>query len=128
MRAELQQQLYDKYPRIFAPKSRDPRKSCMVWGIECGDGWFSLLDSLCRFLQYYTDNNKVEQVVAQQVKEKFGGLRFYYSGGNDFVPGAVCMAETLSESTCEECGAPGRIEGEGWLTALCDTHRELRNK
>jgi len=62
------------------------------------------------------------QVVADQVKEKFGTLRFYYHGGDDRIEGMVRMAESMSSVTCEECGAPGVLRGGGWLQTLCDTH------
>lgn len=64
----------------------------------------------------------VEQVVAIQVKEKFGGLRFYYNGGDDYIKGVVDMAEEMSYVTCEECGAPGKPTKGGWIRTLCKEH------
>lgn len=69
----------------------------------------------------------VEQVVAEQVKEKFGQLRFYYSGGDDVVHGMVRLAESMSGSLCEECGSVGRTVGKRWLRTLCKTHEEVNN-
>jgi hypothetical protein len=66
------------------------------------------------------------QVVAMQVKEKFGTLRFYYSGGDDYVRGLENMAESMSAVTCEECGSPGVVRKGGWIRVLCDTHAEDR--
>ncbi len=66
----------------------------------------------------------IEQVTVNQVKEKFGTLRFYYSGGDAYIDGLVAMAESMSEVTCEECGAPGRVRRGGWLRCLCDTHAQ----
>lgn len=60
-----------------------------------------------------------KQVVATQIKEKFGTLRFYYSGGDDFVNGVVQMAEAMSGSTCEDCASPGTQLGGGWIRTLC---------
>lgn len=65
---------------------------------------------------------EVPQVVVQQIKEKFGGLRFYYSGGNDGIGGMVTMAESWADVACEECGAIGERRGGGWIRTLCDTH------
>lgn len=62
------------------------------------------------------------QVVAVQVKEKFGTLRFYYDGGDDYVLGVVNMAESLSACTCEVCGNHGKITGNGWLSVRCVEH------
>ncbi len=70
--------------------------------------------------------NACPQVVAMQVKEKFGTLRFYYSGGDDFVRGVAYMAESMSAVTCETCGAPGSARGGGWIRTMCDTHAEGR--
>jgi len=64
------------------------------------------------------------QVVASQVKEKFGTLRFYYSGGDDYVSGVIRFAESMSCVTCEVCGAPGETSGRSWLRTLCETHRK----
>ncbi len=66
----------------------------------------------------------IPQLVADQVKEKFAGLRFYHHGGDDFCDGVVAMAEAMSMRTCEECGAPGTVGGRGWIKTLCETHRK----
>lgn len=66
----------------------------------------------------------VEQVVAIQVKEKFGGLRFYFSGGDDYIRGVVDMAEEMSYTTCEVCGNAGKLRRGGWYRTLCDQHAE----
>jgi hypothetical protein len=67
------------------------------------------------------------QVVVEQVKEKFGTLRFYYRGGDDYVDGVVRMGEAMTAVTCETCGAPGRQRGGGWIVTLCDEHAEKRD-
>lgn len=64
------------------------------------------------------------QVIAIQVKEKFGTLRFYYEGGDPWVDGITSMAESMSARTCEECGNPGKPNSNGWIRTLCKTHRE----
>lgn len=69
----------------------------------------------------------VDQVVVDQVKEKFGTLRFYYTGGDDTIRGMVRMAEAMSAVTCEECGVPGEQRHGGWIRTLCDTHAAKRN-
>ncbi len=68
------------------------------------------------------------QVVAVQVKEKFGTLRFYYEGGDEYVSGIVAMAESMSGRICEECGAEGKQRGGGWIQTLCDTHAKAAGK
>jgi hypothetical protein len=68
----------------------------------------------------------VPQTVVAQVKEKFGGLRFYYEGGDEAVAGMVRMAEAWAEHTCEECGKPGQSRTDGWIKTLCDEHDAQR--
>ena len=68
------------------------------------------------------------QVVATQVKEKFGTLRFYYSGGDAVIDGIERMADSMSAVTCEECGVPGRIRHGGWISTLCDEHARAHGK
>ena len=69
----------------------------------------------------------IPQVTLDQVKEKFGTLRFYYSGGDEYISGLASMAESMSAVTCEECGNPGKTVGGGWLTTLCKEHAEARD-
>ena len=61
-------------------------------------------------------------VVATQVKEKYGTLRFYVYGADEYVHGLIQMAEAMSMITCETCGAPGKERGGGWIRTLCDEH------
>jgi len=65
---------------------------------------------------------EVPQVVAVQVKEKYGTLRFYYNGGDDKIDGMVAMAEIMSARVCETCGSPGKLRKGGWIRTLCDHH------
>jgi hypothetical protein len=62
--------------------------------------------------------------VAVQVKEKFGGLRFYVDRATDKHYGYITFAESMSYRTCEECGAEGRHYGIGWHRTLCDKHAD----
>jgi hypothetical protein len=64
----------------------------------------------------------IPQVTLDQVKEKFGTLRFYYTGGDEYIRGMVTMAEAMSGTTCEECGNPGQLRGRGWIYTACDAH------
>lgn len=71
---------------------------------------------------YRMVRESVPQVVAEQVKEKFGGLRFYYRGGDEYISGLFAMAESMSYATCEECGNPGKPNEGGWISTRCDNH------
>ena len=62
----------------------------------------------------------VPQVTLDQVKEKFGTLRFYYTGGDEYIAGLVSMAESMSAVTCETCGNPGTQTSGGWIKTICE--------
>jgi virulence-associated protein VapD len=64
----------------------------------------------------------VEQLTADQIKEKFGTLRFYVTGGDEYTDGVVRMAEAMSGVTCETCGKPGKTGGKGWIRTTCEEH------
>ena len=71
---------------------------------------------------------RMPYITASQVKEKFGGLRFYTNGYTDVIQGMISMAESMSYRTCEVCGSPGRSNNYGWISTLCDTHRLERGE
>ena len=60
--------------------------------------------------------------VAVQVKEKFGGLRFYVDRATDEHYKYIYFAESMSYRTCEVCGSPGKRYTDGWHKTLCETH------
>jgi hypothetical protein len=73
---------------------------------------------------------EVPQVVLDQVKEKFGTLRFYYTGGDDTINGMVLMAESMSGVTCEECGNQAGTnwpEAGGWVRTICESCQDKRS-
>jgi len=69
--------LWEKYPTIFAGRYLSLQESLIPFGFECGDGWYNLIDELCETITIIIGNKDIK-FVADQVKEKFGGLRFYY--------------------------------------------------
>ncbi len=125
MSPELDERLCTRYPLLYRQRNGDPRQTCMCWGFECGDGWFDLLDDVSRKLERAIEALPAEErehTYAQQVKEKFGGLRLYLSSGTDEMYAAIDQAEELSQRTCEVCGAPGEPRGGGWVKTLCSDH------
>jgi hypothetical protein len=107
--------MQEKFPEMFSGK---------YGGFAVGPGWWPMLETLCGVIQNHINQSKgaCPQVVVEQVKEKFGTLRFYYQGGDDFISGAVWLAESMSGQMCEDCGAPGHSTGGGWVKTLCDFH------
>jgi hypothetical protein len=75
-----------------------------------------------------TDAEKTPQLVADQVKEKFAGLRFYYHGGDEYTGAFVELTERLSYTLCEECGLPGKVYTDGWNRVLCDEHAKQQGR
>jgi hypothetical protein len=66
--------------------------------------------------------------VASQVKEKFGGLRFYVNGATEEHWHYISFAESMSYHTCEDCGAPGKRYTDGWHKVLCDIHAAMEGR
>jgi hypothetical protein len=68
----------------------------------------------------------IAQVTLDQVKEKFVTLRFYYTGGDDYISGMVSLAESMTAVTCESCGNPGKSRDGGWIHTYCTPCEEAR--
>ena len=131
MTPELDKLLCEKYPKMMINRHKDMQETAMCWGFACGDGWFNILDQLMGNIQHHIDwKNKntevVPQVTLDQVKEKFGTLRFYYTGGDDYISGMVTLAESLTGVTCESCGNVGERRGGGWVHTYCTPCEEAR--
>jgi len=146
MTEDKNNELTTKYPKLFTGWQKPDGDGYYPFWFECGDGWYNLIKCLASNIQGYVDNKndsygyKVQrgeakeedrpdyQVRAVQVKEKFGGLRFYVNGGDDYIDGLIGMAEDISLMTCEGCGNPGKVGGNGWISTMCEPCRELDNK
>jgi len=119
--------LRERYPLIFAVEPAvtdmpDAMPSVFsLWGFECGDGWFDLIDVLCRRLQLETKHG-APQVVVRQVKEKFGTLRFNASGADERQDAMIEFAEMMSGRLCEICGNRGETIETGWMRTRCPVH------
>lgn len=151
MKEELQNKLIETYPLMFSERCE----------ISCGDGWYTLINTLCNTIQGHINSvarqhtwaleknaklavaidanngrgdttqydvpDLVDQVVAQQIKEKFGTLRFYIKGGDRYIHGAIQMADSMSEHICEECGNAGSRRSGSWIRTLCDEHHVAKS-
>lgn len=103
--------LRDKYPDILA--------HC---ALGHPPGWNLLVEQLLECITQYCANNNVTPISATQIKDKFGGLRFYYQGGDDMIDGMVWFAEHLSETICEDCGSTEGVvttSPPGWVYTRC---------
>ena len=124
MKKELTDKLYDDHKDLFSRKDLPMSRTTMCWGIECGDGWYDIIYELCGKLAALHPN-----IRAEQVKEKYGTLRFYIGHEGEVPPALMDKAydleieyETRSEKICEDCGKQGQLRGGGWVRTLCDAH------
>lgn len=122
MHEELDALLCARYPFIFPADDLSDQR---LFGFECGDGWFSLIDAACALIQRHINATATDQLIATQLKEKFGGLRFYYWQGDDYEASVVDLAELLSLHVCEICAAPGKtVSLSGWMQTRCTEHED----
>lgn len=121
MNDENTKRIIDACPSLFVSYDGSP----CLFGFECGDGWADLLVETCKKMQaHLTTLSKelAEEIVALQVKEKYGTLRFYISSYDEILDAIVQDAETQSATICEQCGNTGKVRGAVWLYAACDAH------
>jgi hypothetical protein len=126
MSPDLTTKLIEQYPEQF--------KNLKY--LECDDGWYEILSRLCYIVNNRLDYKKrVNEPLGyfgwSQIKEKFGGLRAYSSGADEYIRGAIEMAESMSYITCEVTGEKGKPRkkrkddnGEpmpAWIKTLCDS-------
>lgn len=100
-----------------------------LFGIECEDGWFNLLDELLTKLESLVREEDLFAV--NQIKEKLGGLRFYYytdSPNRDAIRKLVDEYEKKSLSVCEICGKEGSLVETRGLWTLCKKHFEEKSR
>lgn len=133
MKRQDRKELLEQHKKIFIYYHQNTGSSRLPisWGLECGNGWIPLIWDLCDIIQHHVDwkqkaDPKFQQVEVHQCKEKFGSLRFYTGGGDEYVDGAIAMAEYISSRTCEQCGVPGEMRKDGWWRVTCDPCEEKR--
>jgi hypothetical protein len=125
MKAEHETKIISEFPELFQDAKLSPQESCMAWGIDVGDGWYSIVYAACKAIKSHLkrlkDIDEPLDYKFAQIKEKFATIRIYDNGGDEFIDGVIATAEHLSSITCEECGKLGRIHTTGcWLKTLCD--------
>lgn len=98
--AKYGEEFMSRFPILFQERKKSMQETCMCWGIECPKGWWHILDQLCTVLEFHNMEFKDKYgiaIVADQVKEKFGTLRFYYTVRNVDKDGVV--VEACAEDT-----------------------------
>jgi hypothetical protein len=129
MSPELSDKLIEQYPEQF--------KNLKY--LECDDGWYEILSRLCYIVNNRLDykkrlNEPLEFFYWSQIKEKFGGLRAYCYGADEFIRGAIEMAESMSYIICEVTGEKGKVRYKkfdengqpipAWVKTLSDNEAE----
>lgn len=127
--------LYTKYSHLFTDGEKEP---VSMFGFECGNGWYKILENLIDHIDRYIHHKYKRQGTEfyfkiTQIKEKFGGLRFYYDGGDDAIFELVRYVENQSYHTCEFCGTNQEImRSQGWVITACKpcatTHENLKHR
>jgi hypothetical protein len=97
MSPKLEHKLIEKYPKLFKNVNKSPKESLMCFGMECGDGWYNILENLCGYIEnlqkthsyFLATKDKNDKhadfhcpdVTFFQIKEKYGTLRVYWNFG-----------------------------------------------
>lgn len=97
------------------------------------DGWADLLyDLSAKLVEILGPDFTPEDFEPAQIKEKFGGLRYYVDIGIDVdekiwraIQDAIDEAEERSFEICIFCGEPGEVQkNRGWLRPICEEHHD----
>lgn len=100
----------------------DPKEPFYLFGFEVGIGWYEIIERLLDSLEKETEKDPTlkEYFRVVQIKEKYGGLRFYTSCESEKISDLIDDAEQESYVTCEECGKRAKLRNiDGWYTTLC---------
>lgn len=135
MKDELEKKLAEAFPFMQIkepPKEQEADgRICDLYGAfgcECDDGWYETLFGLCgEITEAYKKHGQPVDIVVDQIKEKYGTLRFYYhlsQNNGDLrreISDIVIKWEKKSAEVCERCGKAGVLrEDLQWIQALCD--------
>ncbi len=101
----------------------------MCWGFECGDGWFALIWKLSSDIEMEATREGIDPhgdmwPEAQQVKQKFGALRFHLNNYSEELARLIKIAAKESGTICEICGNPGVLicDSRRYVMTLCSAH------
>lgn len=126
MNIELQQTLLSRYPK-FLRKSGDSRPFDER-GFECKDGWFKLIDELCRDCEAEIETlmkqgcSRSQWPRVSQIKEKFGSLRFRAAGEiSGELRDKFLAAQEISLHNCESCGMPKSHGEQKVFNVVCES-------
>lgn len=120
MTKELDDALVRDFPLLYADRHAPMTKTCMCWGFDVPDAWEPVIRKLSAQVEKILATIPEEyRPRASQVKEKFGGLRFYMTGYSAEIDKLIGEAEKACWEICAECGKPATVTAGGWITRLC---------
>lgn len=95
------------------------------YGFECKDGWYDIIEPVIKAIHEHNSsitNPQEREIYPEQVKEKYGTLRFYTNYVTAEIDRLVNEAENKSVTTCERCGKKGELICARWLYTACPEH------
>ena len=126
MNKENTETLFTLFPSLYRGKTESVSKNLIPLGFDCNDGWFSLIYDLSKEITKLDPEGLTK---ATQVKEKFGGLRFYVNSGTNEIYDLIDKYEAKSYTICEECGNAGWLRDDlSWIKTLCHKCYKRRNQ
>ena len=88
---------------------------------DVNDGWLPIVDTALSLIKWDIEHNNMPEVELHQIKEKYGALEIYFSGGNEKTEGIMAMASSMSMHTCDTCGTNQNIGTTGpWIKTICE--------
>lgn len=139
MDIQKQAYLFNTFSELFKERKLPPSSSCMCFGIECGDGWYGIIEHLCRRLMSTAMAHGYSPPSFSQIKEKYGTLRVHYnypiipdiSNIDDYfkeIDVLITDAEDASSFVCERCGTTENVftDQSGWIATLCKACRRIK--
>ena len=111
----------DEYFKLKSEAYPKPQEPFELFGVECDKGWNELIQPLFDWIENYNKEHEDDPIVIEQVKEKFGGLRFYVSYEPDELSRMIRKAEEDSYGICEVCGSKIDVghTSSGWIKTIC---------
>jgi Mor family transcriptional regulator len=111
----IQDKLTKRFPGILGEVSLDVPNS-----------WENIIYAICSLIEKEVEERGIDPIRAVQVKEKFGGLRFYLEGRDERVETMIDHFEYLATTVCAKCGSfkDVSLTKSAWLLYYCIDCRE----
>ena len=106
---------------VVHPRDQRLLEPYEMFGVECDKGWETLYRPIMDWIEKYNEEHPGDVITITQVKEKFGGLRFYVDKYTEELSSLIHEAESESYRVCETCGAREKvgITVGGWYRTIC---------